>query len=123
MVAPTQYEYVQHNSLGFAFDDHCACVLRQYKHSSNPPKHVCKGACRSANALLELPREKGTLPAGSAVSALLIADLTRMPVNEEVAQTTGGCHRKTQLSACSELVWIQGLNEGSRDQVYRIDTR
>jgi gephyrin len=36
-------------------------------------------SARSANALLELPRREGVLPAGTAVSALLIGDLGRMP--------------------------------------------
>ncbi|KAK9840649.1 hypothetical protein WJX81_006905 [Elliptochloris bilobata] len=42
---------------------------------------------RSANALLELPQASGTLPAGTMVSALLIADLGMMPVAESVALT------------------------------------
>ena len=41
---------------------------------------------RSANALLEIPRAKGVLPAGSLVSALLIGDLSKnMPQTEEHA--------------------------------------
>ncbi|EIE21770.1 molybdopterin biosynthesis protein [Coccomyxa subellipsoidea C-169] len=39
---------------------------------------------RSANALLELPAVQGVLPAGSLVSALLIDDLSAMPVPEDI---------------------------------------
>ncbi|KAK9807616.1 hypothetical protein WJX72_004182 [[Myrmecia] bisecta] len=42
---------------------------------------------RSANALLELPAVEKTLPAGSVVSALLISDLSGMPVPETPAST------------------------------------
>ena len=37
---------------------------------------------RSANALLELPRVSGSLPAGTLVSALLIADVADMPMSQ-----------------------------------------
>jgi len=39
---------------------------------------------RAANALLELPQQASVLPAGSIVSALLIADLAAMPVLQHV---------------------------------------
>ncbi|GBF97329.1 hypothetical protein Rsub_10020 [Raphidocelis subcapitata] len=48
-------------------------------------------SARSANALLELPRREGLLPAGAEVSALLIGDLGRMPpaAGEGVPATDG----------------------------------
>eukprot|EP00955_Chlamydomonas_euryale_P115284 366339-Chlamydomonas_euryale.AAC.2 len=45
-------------------------------------------SARSANALLELPRAAGTLPAGAEVSALLIGDLRDMPVPHPVPATS-----------------------------------
>ncbi len=46
-------------------------------------------SARSANALLEIPRASGVLPAGSKVSALLIGDLREMPVPQQVPVTEG----------------------------------
>lgn len=46
-------------------------------------------SARSANALLEIPRQEGLLAAGARVSALLIDDLGKMPVPGEVAPTPG----------------------------------
>ena len=43
---------------------------------------------RSANALVELPKASGVLPAGSTVSALLIADLMAMPDSEQLGMTS-----------------------------------
>ena len=43
---------------------------------------------RSANALVELPKASGALPAGSTVSALLIADLAGMPDSEQLGITS-----------------------------------
>ncbi|PSC71843.1 Molybdopterin biosynthesis CNX1 [Micractinium conductrix] len=43
---------------------------------------------RSANVLLEIPQASGMLPAGTLVSALLIGDLSAMPVPEVPAITT-----------------------------------
>ena len=43
---------------------------------------------RSANALVELPKAAGVLPAGSTVSALLIADLAGMPDSEQLGMTS-----------------------------------
>jgi gephyrin len=47
-------------------------------------------SARSANALLELPRQAGVLPAGSKVSALLIDDLCHMPVDPASITPTPG---------------------------------
>ncbi|KAL6772244.1 CNX1E [Auxenochlorella protothecoides x Auxenochlorella symbiontica] len=44
---------------------------------------------RAANLLLEIPRRKGVLVAGTQVSALIIGDLGCMPVHESVDTTPG----------------------------------
>jgi hypothetical protein len=46
--------------------------------------------CRSANALLELPRASGAIEAGALVSALLIDDLQLMPEPEGGVPATPG---------------------------------
>lgn len=47
---------------------------------------------RSANALLELPAARGTIPKGSMVSALLIQDLGMMPISEHLTLTATPAH-------------------------------
>jgi gephyrin len=46
-------------------------------------------SARSANALLELPRAAGVVPAGTEVSALLIGDVRAMPSEANVPLTEG----------------------------------
>lgn len=69
----------------------CSCDMAStvpgaFPHPT-PPRRV--PVCRSANALLELPRASGSLQAGTVVSALLIDDLQGMPAPDQVPPTPG----------------------------------